>query len=121
MTAPANIAELKRLAEAFKTSREAFMALPEADRQAPGVPEFWGHYRAFADAFGYDTALSLISTIERQAEEIAGLREGLRPFADHYVGYLADTPPFTVLPITVEYRAIRTAFNLSHSKTKEGT
>jgi len=145
MTAPANTAELKRLAEVatpgpwkaaggYLTVRDpeggsfsnTIYHLYEMGQKGPtlpyqAVPFAKASDAAFIAGANPETVLSLISTIERQAEEIAALREGLRPLADHYVCYLADTPPFTVLPITVEYRAVKTAFNLSHAKTKEET
>lgn len=49
---------------------------------------------------------------------VDGLAKALEPFAAHHVMYLADTPPATLIPITVEYRSlVRAVEALTHART----
>lgn len=132
MTAPANTAELKRLAEAaIRMASDGWKMMPDVPTEAMTEAlersesycdschgtafSGWSGYEALfkaapSEAITPSVVLSLISTIERQAEEIAGLRELLQRWS--------ETRSEMSGPNTLE-DATRQA--LSHSKTKEGT
>jgi hypothetical protein len=143
VTAPANTAELKRLAEAATPGpwrcEEGSTSYPECDDR-----DFWAvvltplgrdvvtiseRYTAKTDdrkdydfdaafiaAANPETVLSLISTIERQAEEIAGLRGIQITMQD--VRLRCGEGKLTANDVL---NAVNAHLRLSHSKTKEGT
>lgn len=153
MTAPANTAELKRLAEAATPGPwqngiddlEGVVSLgSENDGNVICLPpsrlmvlslEEWPDNAAYIAAANPEAILSLISTIERLAEENAGLREGLifatttlYPEAAFRAGDCAERSgcaseiceAIRMLASNEQAVLERSACALSHAKTKEG-
>lgn len=98
--------DLRQAAQLFIDQRAEFMALPEEQRRAPGVPAFWHAARAFQDACTPELVIALIDARQEApppalsgADHIGDANETIRAPALSGGGDLAERVARAIDPV----------------------